>query len=225
MSATEPRREASPDPSPPPESAARTAAAVSGLAALQEVPTGPVWAVVLPNVLTGFRLGLAATFPLIPAAWRLPVVILAAVSDGVDGWVARRFDGASWIGGLLDAAADKAFVLIVLFTALAEDRLTLTQLALVLPRDITVAAMALVAAATRRWAGFRRVPARRFGKWTTALLFALFVLLVVETQWPVAGQLVGPVLLAAAAASVLAAIDYAVVAVGLWREVPSGKAG
>jgi CDP-diacylglycerol--glycerol-3-phosphate 3-phosphatidyltransferase/cardiolipin synthase len=195
---------------------------MNALASLTQRPQGPVWAVVVPNVLTGFRLGLAATFPLIPAAWRLPVVILAAASDGLDGWIARRFDGASWIGGLLDAAADKAFVLIVLFTALSEGRLSLLQLALVLPRDITVALMAAVAAATRRWAGFRRVPARRFGKWTTALLFALFVLLVVETRWPVAGQLVDPVLLAAAAASVLAAIDYAIVAVRLWREVPAG---
>ena len=192
-------------------------------AALAQWPGGPVWAVVVPNVLTGLRLGLAATFPLIPAAWRLPVVVVAAASDGIDGWIARRFDGASWIGGLLDAAADKAFVLIVLFTALAEGRLSLAQLALVLPRDVTVAAMAGAAAATRRWAGFRRVPARRFGKWTTALLFGLFVLLVVETRWPIAGQLVDPVLLMAAAASILAAIDYAIVAVGLWREVPAGQ--
>lgn len=206
-----------------PQSASTPAAGVSERrAALEEWPGGPVWAVVLPNVLTGFRFGLAATFPLLPPDWRLPIVLLAAASDGIDGWVARRFDGASWIGGLLDAAADKAFVLIVLFTALAEGRLDGVQLLLLLPRDIAVAAMALAAAVTRRWAGFRRVPARRFGKWTTALLFALFVLLVVEPHWALAGRLVTPALIVTAAVSILAAIDYTIVALRLWREVPAG---
>ncbi len=185
-------------------------------------PDGPVWAVVLPNVLTGLRFGLAITFPLIPPRWRLPIVLLAAASDGLDGWIARRFRGTSWIGGLLDAAADKAFVLIVLFTALAEGRLSGAELALLLPRDMVVALMALGAVLARRWTVFRRIPARRFGKWTTAALFALFVLLVVEPHWPTATRVLPIALTVTSLVSMLAAIDYAIVA---WRLRGDGSAG
>ncbi len=39
--------------------------------------------------------------------WALAVFITAAVSDGVDGWVARRFNQKSRLGAFLDPLADK----------------------------------------------------------------------------------------------------------------------
>jgi len=39
------------------------------------------------------------------------VFFIAAVSDGIDGWVARRFNQKSDLGALLDPIADKALVL------------------------------------------------------------------------------------------------------------------
>lgn len=41
----------------------------------------------------------------------LAVFVTAAASDGIDGWIARRFDQCSELGAFLDPLADKALVL------------------------------------------------------------------------------------------------------------------
>lgn len=51
-------------------------------------------------------------------AWALIVFVVAAVSDGFDGWLARRLDQHSVLGAYLDPLADKS-LLIALFIALA----------------------------------------------------------------------------------------------------------
>ena len=43
--------------------------------------------------------------------WALGVFIMAASSDGVDGWVARRFNQCSKFGAFIDPIADKALLL------------------------------------------------------------------------------------------------------------------
>jgi cardiolipin synthase (CMP-forming) len=43
--------------------------------------------------------------------WALGVFVFAAVTDGVDGWVARRFDQCSEFGAFIDPIADKALLL------------------------------------------------------------------------------------------------------------------
>jgi len=43
------------------------------------------------------------------------IFALAAMSDGLDGWLARRFDARTALGALLDPIADKVLVLAYLF--------------------------------------------------------------------------------------------------------------
>ncbi len=43
--------------------------------------------------------------------WALGVFITAAASDGLDGWVARRFNQCSKFGAYIDPIADKALLL------------------------------------------------------------------------------------------------------------------
>jgi CDP-diacylglycerol--glycerol-3-phosphate 3-phosphatidyltransferase len=43
--------------------------------------------------------------------WALGVFVLAASTDGVDGWVARRFNQCSKFGAFIDPIADKALLL------------------------------------------------------------------------------------------------------------------
>jgi CDP-diacylglycerol--glycerol-3-phosphate 3-phosphatidyltransferase len=43
--------------------------------------------------------------------WALGVFITAAATDGVDGWIARRFDQRSDFGAFIDPIADKALLL------------------------------------------------------------------------------------------------------------------
>jgi cardiolipin synthase len=97
----------------------------------------------LPNLLSALRL-LAA--PL--AAWltlndhdtaALVVFAACAASDGLDGWVARRWGATSDFGAWLDPAADKLLMLLC-FTALCAIGATpLWLLGLVVLRDAAIA--------------------------------------------------------------------------------------
>ena len=66
----------------------------------------------VPNVLSGLRLVLAAGFWALPPSWRLAAVIAGGLSDWLDGFIARRFGVTSVAGGLLDGIADKALAAI-----------------------------------------------------------------------------------------------------------------
>ena len=68
----------------------------------------------LPNIITGVRLGMifvamALAISQGPAAraWAAVLVILAIALDSADGWVARRFGGASSGGAIFDILADR----------------------------------------------------------------------------------------------------------------------
>jgi len=65
----------------------------------------------LPNLISALRIALVA--PLIAAILlgryetALVIAVIAGVSDGVDGYLARRFGWQSRLGSMLDPAADK----------------------------------------------------------------------------------------------------------------------
>jgi CDP-diacylglycerol--glycerol-3-phosphate 3-phosphatidyltransferase/cardiolipin synthase len=73
--------------------------------------------------------------------WALGVFVLAASSDGIDGWVARRFNQCSKFGAYIDPIADKALLLAGVITLSLVDwgapgwRLPLWFAAIVVPRD------------------------------------------------------------------------------------------
>jgi len=160
---------------------------------------------IIPNVFSALRLVLALWFPFAPQSLRPAILIGAASSDFADGFLARRLKLTSWIGGLLDAAADKLFALSVLLTFTLGSELAWWQTLLLLARDIVVGLIACYAVALRKWYAFRHMPARLLGKLTTAALFLYFLLLATIEHQP-------PVLWAAfalaAAISLAAAADY-----------------
>lgn len=89
--------------------------------------------------------------------WALAVFVTAAVSDGIDGWVARRFNQRSRLGAFMDPLADKALVLtaVVVLTAVnwgPDDwRLRWWFAALVIGRDaIILGGIAVLYLAGRR---------------------------------------------------------------------------
>jgi cardiolipin synthase len=65
----------------------------------------------LPNLISGLRIALVA--PLIATIlagrheWALATAVIAGVSDGVDGYLARQFHWQSKLGSMLDPIADK----------------------------------------------------------------------------------------------------------------------
>lgn len=71
----------------------------------------------LPNLLSAARL--VSVIPLLAFAWAerplpfLLLLLLAIVSDAVDGWVARRFNAQTALGVRLDSLADYAIYIAV----------------------------------------------------------------------------------------------------------------
>jgi len=65
----------------------------------------------LPNIITVFRIGMVPLFILLMDEHHyllaLYVFILAGISDGLDGFIAKRFDAVSQMGAILDPIADK----------------------------------------------------------------------------------------------------------------------
>jgi cardiolipin synthase len=71
----------------------------------------------LPNLLTLLRVPLAALIWIAPSnpAWLLGLMVVAAVSDLLDGWFARRAGvPPEGLGAWLDPLCDKTFILSVL---------------------------------------------------------------------------------------------------------------
>jgi len=96
----------------------------------------------LPNALSLLRLLLAPVVIalLIEGApgWACAVFALAAVLDAADGWLARRFDGATPIGVYLDPLADKALMIGAVVTLGVLDWLPAWLAVLVVARDLAI---------------------------------------------------------------------------------------
>src|ERR1700674_28813 len=141
----------------------------------------------VPNQLTFLRLGFLPFF-IISIQYRrydiaLAVLIVAALTDGLDGLLARSLNQKTALGAYLDPIADK-LLLSSSFVVLALNRKISWWLAtLVLSRDIlllTSAAVILVVA------GYRRFPPSIYGKLTTAMqiLLVFAVVLLAVANWP-----------------------------------------
>jgi phosphatidylglycerophosphate synthase len=133
------------------------------------------------DAVTALRIPLAVVFVVVPDwRWRLACVLLAGISDGMDGYVARRY-GASRFGVVLDPIADKIFMVAAFVTLAGSqvvERLTLLELFGVLLRDF-----AATAAYVGTWIMRRplTLPARWSGKWATVGQFATLVALVFDS--------------------------------------------
>jgi len=128
-----------------------------------------------PSLLSLARLPLAACFVLavrVPVA-ALLVLVLAGVTDVLDGWVARRYGLVTATGAALDGLTDKLFVLVVALTLIASGRLGLWSVLLLSTREIGEAPLVLWFLASPQ-ARARRVAyprANKAGKLATALQF------------------------------------------------------
>lgn len=129
----------------------------------QQVRSGGV--LTAANVVSFSRVPLAIAFVLLPAAGvRLAVLAVAAGTDLLDGWLARRL-GPSRLGAWMDPVTDKIFMLTA-FTMLAiSGALGPLEVVGVLLRDIVAPAGYLSSVIARR--PFNVPPARVGGKAVT----------------------------------------------------------
>ncbi len=83
-------------------------------------------AFLVPSLVSWLRLPLAALFALAAesAQYALAILVLAAVTDMVDGWYARRHRQATATGAVIDGVTDKAFMATVVVTLIAHDKVS-----------------------------------------------------------------------------------------------------
>jgi CDP-diacylglycerol--glycerol-3-phosphate 3-phosphatidyltransferase/cardiolipin synthase len=160
----------------------------------------------IPNILTLLRIALIPVFVVIfylPTPWaRLVCAIvftIAALTDLLDGYLARRWGQTSPLGAFLDPVADKLMVAIALVLLVqAEPRAVLAlPAAVIIGREITVSAL-------REWMaeiGARAaVAVSMAGKLkTTAQMIAIVLLLIGEPLLGIPVEALGLALLYIAA--------------------------
>jgi len=104
----------------------------------------------LPNILTLSRIVLIPVFVIffyLPVGWHYlaacVIFILAAITDGLDGYYARKLGQTSALGAFLDPVADKLMIAVVL-VLLVEDEPSIwlaLPAAVIIGREITISAL------------------------------------------------------------------------------------
>lgn len=156
----------------------------------------------IPSALSASRLVAALIFPFCPENGWPWLIAVAATSDALDGWLARKWHAVTWQGGLIDAVADKLFVLTALIIFVNAGKIDPWWVPAVISRDLLVLMTALFIACRRVWTSFKEMPARVSGKLATAGQFVLFLTVAIAP-----GQTF-PALLFSSLCSAVAAIDY-----------------
>lgn len=141
----------------------------------------------LPNAISLLRILLVAPILLFILDGRfdaaLALFFIAGFSDGIDGYLAKRFDWHSRLGGLLDPVADKLLVAGTFITLAYTQLIPVWLAAIVILRDIVI-----VGGATAYNFMVRPVQGEptKISKLNTALqlLFLLFVLSRAAFEWP-----------------------------------------
>lgn len=133
--------------------------------------------VTLPNLLSFFRLCLVPELILQytrpGGSWRVLILLaVSALTDVLDGRIARRFGMVSDLGKALDPLADKLTQAAMLFCLARRFPLMLLPLTLLAVKEICCAAASLTAIGRTG----RVESADWHGKFSTALLYALFAL-------------------------------------------------
>lgn len=178
----------------------------------------------IPTLLTLLRIVL---IPVLVVAFYLPVswanvltvtiFVLAAVTDWLDGWVARRYGMTSSFGAFLDPVADKLMVAVALILIIQrhpEIGLALSA-AVILGREITVSAL-------REWMATLGEAARVKVAWTGKIktisqMTAIGFLLYGESLWMIPVFEIGRWLLIAAA--VLTIVSMLIYLRGAWPAI------
>jgi CDP-diacylglycerol--glycerol-3-phosphate 3-phosphatidyltransferase len=159
----------------------------------------------MADALSGMRLLLAAVMPwLLARGGVLPLAVwcLAAMSDYVDGPLARRRGTTSLRGAVLDNVADITFVLVGLTGAAA-----LGLISWVVPLSIALSAGLYAVASMRPHAG-GALARSRVGHWAGVFNYACLALVTGAIAWP--DSVWRPIL--AVASAVTAGINLAAVA-------------
>jgi CDP-diacylglycerol--glycerol-3-phosphate 3-phosphatidyltransferase len=125
---------------------------------------------------------------------------LAAITDGLDGYIARRRRQVTTFGKLMDPLADKLLVVAALIALVSLDRLAAWIAMVIIARELAVTGLRSLAAEQGVV-----ISASWMGKLKTGLQIAAIIALIVWEDSPVA---VDVLVYAAVAATVISGADY-----------------
>lgn len=170
----------------------------------------------IPTLLTLLRIVMIPVLVVVvylPVDWAnlaaVIIFILAAMTDWLDGWVARRFGMTSTFGAFLDPVADKLMVgvALIIIVQLQPEVVLALAAAIIIGREITISAL-------REWMAALGEGARVKVAWTGKIktimqMVAIGFLLYAEPLWGLPILEIGRwLLIAAAALTIISMITY-----------------
>jgi CDP-diacylglycerol---glycerol-3-phosphate 3-phosphatidyltransferase len=172
----------------------------------------PTWGIPvvsqLPNILTVVRIVLVPVLVLALLSKTTTGDVLAAVvfvaaslTDGLDGYLARRNDLVSTFGKLMDPIADKLLIVAALVVLVSLDRLQAWVAMVIIAREFAVTVL-------RAGVGAQQgivIPAGQLGKLKTALQVLMVICLIAFTSRP---AIITALVYLTVAITVLSGADY-----------------
>ncbi len=172
----------------------------------------------LPNLLTCLRIILIPLFVGIfyfEKSWvsvanqnlvATVIFVAAAVTDWLDGWIARKFNQTSAFGAFLDPVADKLMVAAALIVLVQLNRVDAVIALIIIGREIAISAL-------REWMAqigqSKSIAVSFLGKVKTAMqMVAIPMLLYHDVLWGLNAQVLGTWLIYVAAVLTLISMAY-----------------
>ena len=171
--------------------------------------TGRIWTV--PNQITLLRLGFLPFFLILISyeryKWALLVLVVAGLSDGIDGLLARSLNQRSSLGAYLDPIADKLLLSSSFIILAFKKQIAWWLTIIVFSRDILILVVAVVILLI---SGYRPFPPSIYGKATTAVQIILVFAVVFSAAYPTVhlSKIIHLLVYAVTLFSVISALHY-----------------
>ncbi|MBO7748023.1 CDP-alcohol phosphatidyltransferase family protein [Paenibacillus sp. MWE-103] len=140
----------------------------------------------VPNLLTLLRFALIPVYVAVFVSdatnhmkWAFLVVVLAGLTDILDGYLARKYGQVTTVGSMLDPLADKVMMISVILSLLLTGHIPWSAGAAIFVRDAGM----IAGSAYFHFRGKKTVPANWMGKLTTALYYAAIFFIFFELPW------------------------------------------
>ncbi len=168
----------------------------------------------IPNLITLLRLAVLPVFLYSIASERpvaaLALFVVAGISDGLDGYLARALHMQSAVGAVLDPIADKllmisSYIMLSIPTYRARIHIPEALTFLVISRDVLMMVVALVIILTT---GMKDFPATFLGKTNTVIQILTVLAVLCADVWPLPMPFVWVPFGAVAAATVVSGFQY-----------------
>lgn len=137
----------------------------------------------ISNGLSFLRAPLAFLFLVENTSFRIAAILLAMITDSIDGYLARRRSAVTPFGTILDPAMDKFFVFFVLRVLMVEGKIEMWQSLSMISRDFFLCIFGIYLSLSGLWKIYE-CKAIRWGKATTALQFLALISLTLQISLP-----------------------------------------